>query len=173
MIVFSAEPLANIWHELIKLHALHWEETESYRHGQPFAPRLERYQQYERTGMFVMYTARLDRKLIGNLGIYFSLSMHTQLPLAVEDTLFLLPAYRKGTNAVRFMRYVEAECWKRGVSEITVTAKNDKVGRLMKHLGYRPNSVVYSKASNQGADSATLPLAVNSESSDGATRIST
>lgn len=173
MITFGPEPLATAWPELMVLHRAHWLETEAFRHGQPFDPRLERYEAYERAGWFTLYVARDGARMIGNLGIYILPSMHTQQLIATEDTLYLIPEYRTGWPVINFIRYVEGECRKRGAVQMSTTAKNDRVGKLMKHLGYVCTDMVYSKLLNQGADSATLPLAVNSESSDGATRIST
>ena len=171
-ITFQVEQLVDVWPELIMLHKAHWGETEAYRHNQPFAPLLARYMEYECVNSFVMYTIRDGDKLVGNLGMYFTPSMHTQLLLASEDTLFILPEYRRGRLAIDFIKYVEADCVRRGVSDIEVTAKNDKVGRLMMHLDYQPTAVQYSKQLSR-ADSASPPLAVTETSSDVQMPIST
>ena len=159
MLAFASESGADVWPELTELHQRHWLETEAARHGQPFAPRLDRYHEYERIGWYVLFTARDGEKLVGNLGVYFAPSMHTQELIATEDTLFLLPEYRRGHNAIDFIKFVEVECWKRGVVEISITAKNDKVGKLLMHLDFQPTSVQYSKQ-KRGADSAVSLAAV-------------
>lgn len=152
-LAFGIESVLDVWPELVEIHRQHWFETEAYRHGQPFAPSCERYHRFEQIGWYILFTARDGSKLVGNLGVYLSPSMHTQQLIATEDTLFLLPDYRRGRNAVDFMEYAEAECWRRGAVELTVTAKNDRVGRLLVMLAYEPVSVQYSKQ-RKGADSA-------------------
>lgn len=160
-LVFALEPLAEVWPAVIALGEMHWNETEKYRHGQPFKPDRERYIYYEREGMFFMFTARdaVNGMLVGNFGVYITESMHTQERIAVEDAMFLHPDYRRGTNAIRFIRHVRDECFKRGVVEIIFTAKNPRVGRLLRFLTFVPAGEQYSLA--RGADSAYLDPAVN------------
>lgn len=153
MLDFAIESVADVWPELVELGRAHWHETEGYRHGQPFAPRMDRYLEYERIGWYALFTARDGGRLVGNLGMYFAPSMHTQQLIATEDTLFLLPEYRKGGNAADFIRFMLADCWRRGVVEVAATAKNDKVGKLLMWLDFKPTSVQYSLQKG-GADSA-------------------
>jgi GNAT superfamily N-acetyltransferase len=161
MLTFAIEKLIDVWPELVEIHLKHWDETEAYRHGQPFDPRLERYREYEQICWYVLYTARDGEKLVGNLGVYYAPSMHTQQLIATEDTLFLLPEYRKGRNAIEFIKFVEAECWRRGAVEIIVTAKDDKVGRLLAHLDFQPVAMQYSKSASPTANNQrTRSLAV-------------
>jgi len=167
-ITFAIEPVSNAWPELIELHRAHWGETEAYRHGQPFAPRLDRYLDYERIGWYVLYTARdedADRALVGNVGVYYAPSMHTQELIATEDTLFLLKDYRRGGNAKHFIQFVIADAWRRGAVELTVTSKNDKTGSLLKYLDFQPVAVQYSM--QRRADSAVVNNAMSGAASDG------
>lgn len=154
---FAIESVVDVWPELVNIHAAHWGETEAYRHGQPFAPSMDRYHEYERVGWYALYTARHEGRLVGNLGMYFAPSMHTQQLIATEDTLFLLPEYRRGMNAIRFIQFVEADCLRRGVVEVCITAKNDKVGRLMTYLAYEPVAVQYSKHLERADSAVSLP----------------
>jgi GNAT superfamily N-acetyltransferase len=146
-LTFAVEPLAACWNEAMALAAAHWQETEGYRHGQGFQPIFERYHQYDIAGWFFMATARDGTALVGYAGMYVTPSMHTQLLIATEDTFFLLPAYRKGRNGIRFVQFVEAECWKRGAVEIGMTAKmsNPAAGRILEYLKYQPTSMQYTK----------------------------
>jgi hypothetical protein len=146
MLTFAIEPLIDVWPELVELYLAQWNETEAYRHGQPFDPRLERYMEYEQIGWYVLFTARDGEKLVGNIGMYLTPSMHTQQLIATEDTLFLLKEYRKGRNAITFIKFVETEAWRRGAVELMISSKNDKTGRLMEHLDFQPVAVQYSKS---------------------------
>lgn len=145
-LVFAIEKLAPIWPQIMGLALAHWHETEGYRHGQQFNPDAARYFQYESIGFYVMFTARDEGALVGYAGCYFTPSMHTQELLCTEDTWFLLPAYRKGRNALEFYKFVEAECRRRGVREIGMTAKlTNGAGRILEYLGYREVSRQFSK----------------------------
>ena len=157
---FAIEPLAQCWDEMVALAALHWQETEGYRHGQPFAPSLERYKQYDDMGWYFEGTARDDSgKMVGYCGMYIVPSMHSQCQIAVEDSLFIVPEHRKGRNAIRFIQFLEAECRRRGVVEISITAKNEAVGRLLTHLDFSLTAWQYTKQipPTVRADSPLLP----------------
>lgn len=144
--MFQIERVADVWSELLELHRLHWHETETYRHGQPFAPSMERYKEFEDCGWFLLFTARQGHRLVGNCGMYLCPSMHSQQLIATEDTLFLHPDFRRGRTAIEFIGYVRDECFRRGAVEVTVTAKGDKVGRLLRYLAFQPTAVQYSLA---------------------------
>lgn len=122
--------------ELKILHMEHWKETEGYRHGLPYNPDYERLLHFNRINYFRLYTMR-DPHLVGDIGIYVTLSMHTQTLMATEDSLFILPGYRKGFTAARFIRYVEADLIADGVREINISVKRtNRANVLMQRLGY-------------------------------------
>lgn len=163
-LTFGIEPLAKCWNECMALAVMHWQETEEYRHGQVFCPSFERYQEYDKLGMLVVYTARDGQRLAGHCGMYFCYSMHTQQLIATEDALFMHPDYRRGRNAIRFIQFIEADCRARGVVEIGITAKtSNTVGKLLQYLDFVPVSVQYSKSLAR-ADSASVQHAVEGQS---------
>ena len=124
----------------------HWQETEMYRHGQPFCPSFDRYNAYDKAGWLVQYTARSGGQLVGFATMYLVPSMHSQTPIATEDTWFLLPDYRKGMNAVRFYKYVETDLFARGAQEVIMTAKlTNHAGRILEFLGFQEVSKQSSK----------------------------
>ena len=144
--IFAKESLQQCWDEVIALARLHWNETEAYRHGQPFNPDAERYWHYNDIGYHHQFTVRDGGRLVGHAGMYVSQSMHTQLMVAHEDTWFLLPEYRRGRNAMRFYRYIEDDMRGLGVVEIMVSAKTvNQVGRLIEYLGYEHTEKLYTK----------------------------
>lgn len=136
MIVFAVEPLAQCWDEMVALAAHHWQETEGYRHGQPFAPSYERYAEYDRAGWYFEATARVEGRMVGYCGIYVVPSMHSQQMIATEDAMFIVPEYRRGRNALRFIQFLEQECQRRGVVEVNITSKTEAVKRLLEHLDF-------------------------------------
>ena len=145
MITFSIEKVRDVIHELFPLWELHWKETEMYRDGQGFNPNVERYIKYNDVDYYILYTAREGGKLVGNFGVYLSICMHTQKLIATEDTLFLVPEYRKGLNAVHFVRFVEKDLISRGVTEMSISVKSPEVGKFCEFLGYKQVAHQYSK----------------------------
>lgn len=158
-LTFAIEPLSAVWNEWLELAALQWQETEGYRHNEVMNPSFNRYDQYEKMGCFLMFTARDGERLVGSCGVYLVPSMHTQMPLACEDTLFLRKEYRRGRNADEFLDWGEKELAKRGATRIDVSSKfvdrlNKKTkkiesvpstGLLLERRGYTKIGMQYSK----------------------------
>lgn len=135
--VINVEFLKDCLEEIKPVHAQHWAETESYRHGIALDPNYEYMCNAEAQGRFMLFTVRVAGRLVGNCMMYLSKSTHTQKWVAEEDTIFILPEYRKGRLGVRLIRYVEDVLVNMGVTEIRVTVKTvNEVGRLLQHLGY-------------------------------------
>jgi hypothetical protein len=156
---FAVEPLATCWQEVDTLARAHWLETEEYRHGQQYSPDWKRYLSSDAAGWYFMCTARpwdtctMGGEMVGYAGMWAMPSMHTQKMIANEDTFFLLEGYRKGWNAIRFLKFIEGQCWKRGAVEIGWTDKKGK-GVLLERLGYKVVASQWSKqVSKSGADS--------------------
>lgn len=136
--VFSLERMADIADEMKPLHLAHWNETEAHRHDLPFNPDYATFIRYEQAGQYVLFTIRINGKLVGNCAMYLHKSTHTQTLLATEDTLYLLPEARKGRRAMAFIRYCEDALYQLGVKEINVSVKTvNKAERFFRIAGYR------------------------------------
>lgn len=119
---------------------------EYYRGKQPYAPSFDRYNSYDKAGWLITFTARDQGRLVGYSLMYLVPSMHTQTMIATEDTIFLLPAYRRGRNGLRFHQFIESELQTRGAREIVVTAKPGSAAcRLLEHIGFSVINHQYSK----------------------------
>lgn len=146
MIAFAVEPLRQAWPEMVVLAEKHWKETQAYRHNQPFNPQMERYAHYADQGFFLQFTVRDEGKMVGYGGAYVVPSMHTQRLIAQEDTWYLLPEYRKGWTAMKFFRFMESECKRRGAEEVMLTVPEGiGTGVLCERMGYKKITAGYSK----------------------------
>lgn len=143
--IFAVESLHNCWDEIMALASAHWQETEAYRHGQPFAPSFKRYTQYEDMGCLMQVTGRSNGEMVAYATLYITESMHSQVKLCVEDTFFIAKTHRKGLNAVKLYKFVEKECEKRGVSEIIFTSKSHAVDKILEYLDFQRVAAQYSK----------------------------
>jgi len=146
-VIFAVEPLATCWPEIEDIGRKHWHETmEYYRGKQPYAPSFDRYNSYDKAGWLLTFTARDQGQLVGYSLMYLVPSMHTQTMIATEDTIFLLSAYRRGRNGLRFHQFIESELQTRGAREIVVTAKPGSAAcRLLEHIGFEVINHQYSK----------------------------
>lgn len=157
MIAFAIEPLVRCWDEMIALAAEHWQETEAYRHDQPFAPSFERYNEYDKLGWYFEGTVREAGILVGYCGMYLTPSMHSQCLIATEDSLFLRKDHRRGRTALRFIQFLEAECARRGAVEVGITAKTEEARRLLLHLDFAQVATHHSKRIIQSTVRADSP----------------
>ena len=134
---FQVERVALIWDEIYYLGQKHWAETEGYQ-IYPFNPDKDRYISYNESGFYRQYTARTENgEIAGHAGIYITVSMHTQISIAQEDTWYLLPEHRKGRNALNLLKFVENDLRQMGVMELMMSAKlSNKSGRIMELSGY-------------------------------------
>lgn len=146
-VVYAEERFIDALPDLMALWRAHWLETEMHRHGEGFNPQIDRYQTYNEIGFYRLYTARIDGRMIGNLGMYVTESMYSGKKIATEDTLFVVPEFRKGRNALGLCRFVEEEMKRLGVREISMTMKlTNGAGRLLEYLGFRHIANQYTKS---------------------------
>lgn len=147
-LTFQVESVSQCWNEVMVLAQQHWAGTRSYRRHEPFNPSFERYNACNQSGFFQLCTARDGAVMAGYFGVYLTTSMHSQQPMAVEDTFFLAPSYRGGRNALRFLRFIEAQCQHWGVQELLFSCEADNetgIQGLLKRLDFSPVIMQYAK----------------------------
>lgn len=146
-LTFQIESIAQVWNELMVLVSQHWAGTKSYRRHEPLNPSYERYKACNESGFLVFFTARDGETLAGYFILYLTTSMHSQLPMAVEDTFFLSPQYRGGTTAYRFLKVVKEQCRAWGVHEILFSCEIENatgIQGLLDKLDFTPVIVQHS-----------------------------
>ena len=147
-LVFTIEPVAQAWNEVMVLAQQHWAGTRTYRRHEPFCPSFDRYHACNQSGFFQLFTARKAGVLVGYFGVYLTPSMHSQLLMATEDTFFLHPDHRGGRNALRFLKHIEAQLRAWQVHEIMFSCEIDNetgIKGLLTYLGYLPVIQQYRK----------------------------
>jgi GNAT superfamily N-acetyltransferase len=160
-LAFAVESIAQSWPEFETLASIHWQEARDRRgNTEPFLLVRQRYESANETGFLRFLTAREDGRLVGYLVLYVTASMHSQIPLAVEDTFFLHPDYRRGRNALRFLQFMESQCRGWGVQKLLCSCETTNetgiVGLLTRLLDFRPAIMQYVKDLSTRADSAHL-----------------
>lgn len=138
----QAERMADIISELHVLHQAHWLETEKYRHGLELNPDYARYCAIEAAGGLVQFTARKGGQLVGSMRMFLANSLHTQTPVATEDTIFISPAHRGGFLVMALLRFAEAALLSIGVREIRSNSKLvNRADVLLRRIGYEPFAI--------------------------------
>lgn len=160
MISFAVEPLSVAWNDIARLADECWNDIEADKHVEPHDMRRERYQEYEDSGMLYCAIARDEGEAIGfGIGIVYD-SLHTQVRICVDDGMYLKPAYRGRTIAVRFMQFMERYAASIGVVEMQLRSNvGGKFAPILEFLDYRPVAVQYLKRLSR-ADSAYPSIAV-------------
>lgn len=124
--------------EVYPLWEAHWQETEMFRSGHKFNPDVARIKAFCESGFYQLFTARVDGKMVGNAGMYVTVSVHEQTKTSVEDTWFLLPEHRKGRNAINFLAFVERDLKAQGVKDVYMTTKlTNGAGRILEFCKYK------------------------------------
>jgi GNAT superfamily N-acetyltransferase len=101
------------------------------------------------SGLLSVYTARVDRKLVGYV-FYFVLKKHhhySQTSWAVTDIIDVAPEYRRHGIANGLLAFAETDLKKRGVVVIQTNAKTEhpELAMLLESRGYRHTEDGYSK----------------------------
>ena len=82
--------------------------------------------------------------------IFVTLSHYKQITIAVNDTLYVDPDYRKGMVGYKFIKFAETQLVSLNVQEIMWRTKlgEKNFGTLLERLGYFPEEVSYTKMVN-------------------------
>jgi hypothetical protein len=102
------------------------------------------YLELERAGLLKIFTARTRGWGLAGYAI-FTLSPHGHYgcPVAVEDALYLVPAWR-GRQGLLFMRWQEEQLEEAGAAAIVRSSTTrHRHGRLLGGLGYQPVATTY------------------------------
>lgn len=134
---FNVERMETIAEEISVLHKMHWDESESVRHGLPYQPNYQRWIADERSGNFMLFTVRHQGALVGYCQVYITTSNHTGVRICNEDALFLHPDARKGRVCAELAKYGEACVKELGVREIRLSVKTgNDIWKLWERMGY-------------------------------------
>lgn len=137
-LTFHAERLLNIIPEMELLHQAHWQETEAYRHGDGLKMDYDALVLEEQAGTMIQFTARAEGHLVGNFRLYLRRDRHTGKRFAEEDTMYLLPEFRRGRNALMFLDYPKQALKALGYHKFHATVGDASPAcRLLTHRGFQ------------------------------------
>ena len=152
MITYQVEKWDDCYEEAIPMLEAHYLEIATDKSIKPLDPDLDRYQAMEEAGVLRIFTVRLaavdaetdDTILLGRgrlIGYFVSIIMkglhYQQTPLAINDIMYIDPAYRGGTVGYRMMKGAAADLKNLGADILTIHMKTDYPFRsLLEKLDY-------------------------------------
>lgn len=102
----------------------------------------------EDVGVVRCYTAREGGALVGYLIYLVDESLYQKgRKIARDIGLYVVPEFRKGTTAVRLMRFAEDDLSEAGVAEVfqVIPAASEPLGKMLEGMGYRHHETVFKK----------------------------
>lgn len=146
MISYQREYLSPaLFVEAESLIRAHWESHERIK-DLGFDLDEESYLAIESSQMSRLYTARLDRKLIGYVNFFLAPNLRSRGHInAVQDALYVSPEHRKGFTGVRLIEFAEAELRADNISVVYHHVGCANAGELLAHLGYEPVGTIHAK----------------------------
>lgn len=147
LIEYRRECLLTTKEDCLPLISAHWEEIALNKSTIKLDPDWDEYARLDRNGHLRIFTARDGAKLVGYFVLIVNRSLHYKNHLfAVNDILFMDKDYRKGSVAMRLLKFAEKAMRDEGVSLVMVNTKvHQPFDPLMERLGYNLIERIYSK----------------------------
>lgn len=147
MISFARELLCEVVQEVQPLLIDHYEELTKRKDVVKLDPQWDQYALLEKLDRFVVFTARDDGNLVGYNAFFVQAHMHyAGLKVAQNDVFFLVDDYRRGTTALRFLRYTEDALKRIDVRKVVYHCKPvNNLAPILHRLGHADEEVMVGK----------------------------
>jgi GNAT superfamily N-acetyltransferase len=138
MITYQVEKWDDCYEEAIPMLHAHYAEIATDKAIKPLDPDLDKYQELEKAGMLRIFTVRIepdnlesdlprcDGRLIGYFVSIIAKGLHyQQTTLAINDIMYVDPAYRGTTVSYRMMKGAALDLKNLGADILTIHMKTD------------------------------------------------
>lgn len=144
---FQRETIFDVIEEVQPLLDLHYDELCLNKDLAKLAPRWDVYTEMERLGCFVVFTAREDGRLVGYSAFFLQPHMHySGFVVAQNDIFYIAQEHRRGTTALRFLRYSETALKELGAQKLVYHCKySNNLAPILHRLSYRDEEVMTAK----------------------------
>jgi hypothetical protein len=146
--MFARELLCECMQEAQPLLERHYGELTRRKDIVVLDPMWNEYALLERLGRFMVFTARGEAgNLIGYNAFFVNKHLHyASLTVAQNDVFWIEPDHRRGTLALRFLRYCEDYLNKEGVDKVVYHCKaSNNFGPILHRLGYADEETMCGK----------------------------
>lgn len=144
--IYAQETMAQAWAEMKPLFIKHWEEIAWRKDKISLAPDESIYASMEAKGIFKLYTARKEGKLVGYACWFVSPLLHYKTTLgALNDVIYIDPSCR-GKTGIQLIRFSEVELKKLGVQVLSLHIKEClNWGPLAQRIGFEHTEATWNK----------------------------
>ncbi len=146
-LVISRETVEGVRPEIGPLLAAHWHEIGQDKVNMRLDPDWDGYVALEKAARLAVFSARNSAGLVGYAVFFVHRHLHYRtITVAINDLLYLQPAYREGLAGVRFIDALERELAAAGAQKVFfgVKAWHD-FGPILARRGYAPMETVWAK----------------------------
>lgn len=146
-IEYAVERATDLIDEIKPLLQEHYEEIARHKDKIKLNPNYDLYRIMDEQGLIHVVTVRDDGVLVGYFICMVMPNLHYQdCVMAVNDILFVGKSYRKGSLAMKMLKYAEKTLRERGVDKVLINMKlAHDFGVLLKRMGYIEIERVYEK----------------------------
>lgn len=144
---FQRETIFDVIEEVQPLLDLHYNELCLNKELAELSPRWDVYAEMERLGCFIVLTAREDGKLVGYSAFFLQPHMHySGFVVAQNDLFYITEEHRRGTTALRFLRYSETVLKDLGAQKLVYHCKySNNLAPILHRLAYKDEEVMTAK----------------------------
>ena len=145
--VFQRETLFDVIDDVQPLLDLHYQELTAHKEVVKLDVQWQKYAALESMGAFVVFTCRDKDALVGYNAFFLNTHFHyAGLMVAQNDVFYLTEAHRKGTAALRFIRFAESQLKEMGANKIIYHAKHsNNFAPILNRLGYAAEETMCGK----------------------------
>ena len=122
-------------------------EEESRVEEAPLAnPNIEVYKTLEDSGMLTISGLYQQKELLGFCIITYAYLTHSNSTIAIVDSFFVHPEFRKYGMGKKLLNYAEKTAQEKGALVITMTSPYDsRLSKVANSFGYRTTNLIHSK----------------------------
>jgi GNAT superfamily N-acetyltransferase len=143
---FATELARNVQSEIAPIVEESWKELKDSYSSSKLRPDVALYMRLEEQGLLKVFTARHDDMLVGYALVLVMAHPHrTDDLVGAVDTIFVLPEFRFGGTASRFLHYVEAQLKLMGVCLLSIVSRDARIARWLQFSAYKPVEQVYER----------------------------
>ena len=122
--------------EIAPLLRENWSERHAHAPKYALAPNLDAYCDAEERGYLYLYTARINRALVGYLIVMAAVRPHAvSETVGAVDALYVMPAHRSGGVATGLLQFAENHLRGEGVKTVAVGANDPRIVRWLRMTG--------------------------------------
>lgn len=146
--LFSKESFAKISGDSLDLLDAHYEEVGSLNDVVPLDPDWDGMFYYESKGQLVSCVVRLAEtgKVLGYAMYILTPTLHAKNTLhAISDVVYIVPEWRKGLMAFKFLNFVERHCKMAGAKVMHTFMPAKVSAAVMERVGHKIYEVTYMK----------------------------